>query len=155
MDELFLAFVDYEGRTQEGKYIYRFDFTIDSETAWGDYFNISPSIIVPDIVLDKNCITLFFKCIFPCEMILAKTNSCFSMQDCIDGILPLCFCDLSNKSFFRNRPIAFNFGEEIEDVRERISDYKLTIFGEETITPNSDILNNLIDNLGEYGGEEE
>ena len=35
MDE-YLAFVDEIGRTTDGKFIYRLDFTVDTDSVWGD-----------------------------------------------------------------------------------------------------------------------
>ena len=53
MDE-FLGFIDEIGRTRDGGYIYRFDFTLDTETIWGEYFNVTPSAIIPDLQADIN-----------------------------------------------------------------------------------------------------
>ena len=57
MDE-FLGFVDEIGRTIDGKHIYRFDFTLDTETIWGEYFNVTPSAIIPDLQPDKNALSI-------------------------------------------------------------------------------------------------
>ena len=38
--EEYLGFVDEIGRTVDGKYIYRFDFTVDKETIWGDFLTL-------------------------------------------------------------------------------------------------------------------
>ena len=77
----YLGFVDEIGRTTDGKYVYRFDFTVDKDTIWGEYFNITPSAIIPDLQADINSLTKQAKVIFPREMVIAKKNFCFSMQD--------------------------------------------------------------------------
>ena len=63
--EEFLGFVDEIGRTVDGKHIYRFDFTLDTETIWGEYFNVTPSAIIPDLQPDKNALSKQAKAIFP------------------------------------------------------------------------------------------
>ena len=39
--EEFLAFADAIGRTLDGKHRYRLDFTVDTETVWGEFFNVA------------------------------------------------------------------------------------------------------------------
>ena len=65
--EDFLCFVDLIGQTIDGKYIYRFDFTIDTDVVWGEYFNVTPSAIIPDLQPDKHSLSHSGKVIFPCE----------------------------------------------------------------------------------------
>ena len=57
MEQEYLAFVDEIGRTIDGKYLYRFDYCKDTEIVWGNYFNITPAIIVPNIQPDNNCLS--------------------------------------------------------------------------------------------------
>ena len=150
MDNVFLAFVDYEGKSVDGKYIYRFDFTIDKETAWGDYFNIAPSIIVPGLVLDKNCVSSYLRCIIPVELITAKGNSCFSMQDCIDGILPLAFCEIGPDMLkYEGKPLNFMFGERIDEVRLKLYTLGLPITIEADVEKDNTIIDDLINSLDE------
>ena len=147
MDE-FLAFVDYEGKSVNGYYTFRFDFTPDHETAWGDFFNVAPSIIVPNLSLDKNCISSVIECLMPVKMLLAKSNSCFSMQDCIDGILPLCFCEIgSYKIEYDGKPLFFNFGETKESVLDKITKSGFIITKHDEVTIESNIIDNLINSL--------
>ena len=105
--EEFLGFVDEIGRTVDGKYIYRFDFTLDTETIWGEYFNVTPSAIIPDLQPDKNALSKQAKAVFPREMVLAKKNYCFSMQDCIDGIIPLIFSEIDENTLEYNEKPFF------------------------------------------------
>ena len=37
MNEEYLGFVDEIGRTTDGKYLYRFDFTYDPDSLWGAF----------------------------------------------------------------------------------------------------------------------
>lgn len=116
--DLYLAFVDNIGRTTDGKYIYRFDFTVDTESVWGDYFHVVPSGIIPDLQPDINCLTKSGNVIFPREMAIAKKSYCFSMQDCIDGIMPLIFCEIDENTIeYNDAPLFFKFGEDFEYVK--------------------------------------
>lgn len=127
--EDFLGFVDLIGRTIDGKYIYRFDFTTDIDVLWGEYFNVTPSGIIPDLQPDKNALSRSGKIIFPREMIIAKKNYCFSMQDCIDGIIPLIFSEIDEETLeLDEKPFFIKFGESFNDVQEKLKKVGLEFF---------------------------
>jgi hypothetical protein len=149
--EEYLAFVDFIGRTIDGKYIYRFDFTTDKETVWGDYFNIAPCAIVPNLQPDKNTLSSTSKAIFPREMAIAPKNYCFSMQDCIDGIMPLIFSEIDDNTLMCGEvPFFLKFGEEMSDVISKLSEVKITLFDiEEVKKGDESAIDNLIDSMGD------
>lgn len=131
MEQEYLAFVDEIGRTIEGNYLYRFDYCTEKEIVWGDYFNITPSVIVPNIQPDTNSLSSTEEVISPKRFELAKTNGCFSMQDCIDGIISLCFSQINDEEsiYYNEEPLKFDFGEKQEEVRERLKNCGLTLCG--------------------------
>ena len=131
MEQEYLAFVDEIGRTIDGKYLYRFDYSKDTEIVWGNYFNITPAIIVPNIQPDSNCLSKTEEVISEKKLELAKTNGCFSMQDCIDGIISLCFSQINDDEsiYYNGEPLKFDFGEKLEDVRERLTKCGFTLCG--------------------------
>lgn len=127
--EDFLGFVDLIGRTIDGKYIYRFDFTTDTDVLWGEYFNVTPSGIIPDLQPDKNALSRSGKIIFPREMVIAKKNYCFSMQDCIDGIVPLIFSEIDEETLeLDEKPFYIRFGESFNEVKEKLDKVNLDFF---------------------------
>ena len=127
--EDFLGFVDLIGRTIDGKYIYRFDFTTDTDVLWGEYFNVTPSGIIPDLQPDKNALSRSGKIIFPREMVIAKKNYCFSMQDCIDGIVPLIFSEIDEETLeLDDKPFFIRFGESFSEVKEKLDKVNLDFF---------------------------
>ena len=127
--EDFLGFVDLIGRTIDGKYIYRFDFTTDIDVLWGEYFNVTPSGIIPDLQPDKNALSRSGKIIFPREMVIAKKNYCFSMQDCIDGIIPLIFSEIDEETLeLDDKPLFIRFGESFSEVKEKLDKVNLNFF---------------------------
>lgn len=138
--EEYLAFVDYVGLTVDRKYIYRFDYTVDTEIVWGDFFNVTPSAIVPDIQPDKNTLSHTCKVIFPSRMAIAKKNFCFSMQDCIDGIMPLMFSEIGEDELeYKSAPLFFNFGEPMESVTEKLNSFKeIEVFDMEEVEKGDD-----------------
>ena len=154
MDE-FLGFVDEIGRTRDGGYIYRFDFTLDTETIWGEYFNVTPSAIIPDLQADINALTRQAKAIFPREMVIAKRNYCFSMQDCIDGIIPLMFSEIDdNTLLLYEQPFFLKFGTPFDEVEEKLKSIGISFFDIEEVEKGDDsAIDNLINSIGE--GEED
>lgn len=145
----YLGFVDMIGRTVDGGYIYRFDFTLDADVVWGEYFNVTPSAIIPDLQPDKNSLSRTGKVIFPREMVIAKRSYCFSMQDCIDGILPLIFCEIDEDTIELNDgPFFLRFGETFENVERKLFEVGLILTDlTEVEKGNSNAIDALIDNI--------
>lgn len=146
----YLAFVDEIGQTSDGKYIYRFDFSLDKEVVWGAYWNIAPANLIPDICPDKKCLSRRFKATLPYKMEVACKNPCFSMQDCIDGVISMCFPDIDNKYLTLNgKPLVFNFAEEYVDVVEKLKNVGVEIFEEELIdNAEKNVLENFVEGNG-------
>lgn len=147
--EEYLAFVDYIGRTIDGQYIYRFDFTVDADSVWGEYFNVTPAGIVPDLQPDINSLSKSCKVNFPIEMQLAKKNYCFSMQDCIDGIIPLIFSEISEEGIeYNDTPLFFKFGENFETIKETLQSINIELYDIEDVKKGDEsAIDDLIDNI--------
>ena len=148
MDE-YLAFVDYIGRDLCGLYIYRLYFTYDPDTVWGEFFNIAPSALIPDLQPDKNSISKTASVKFSSEMQLAKKNSCFSMQDCIDGIIPLMFSEIDEECYeYDGHPLFFMFGESFETVEKTLLELGIKMYDiEEVEHGDESALDDLINNI--------
>ena len=155
--EEFLGFVDLIGKTNDDKYIYRFDFTSDKDVLWGEYFNVTPSGIIPDLQPDKNTLSRSGKVIFPREMVIAKKNYCFSMQDCIDGIIPLIFSEIDEKTLVLDeKPFFIKFGESFNVVKEKIEKIGLEFFELYDIEKGDDsAIDALIDDLDDENNEDD
>ena len=160
MNEEYLGFVEEVGRTTDGQYLYRFDFTYDPESLWGEFFNIPPACIIPNLEPDPNCLSRSAKIISPVELMTAKANACFSMQDCIDGIIPLCFSEIDDNTIeFKNKPLKFKFGEKLETVEMKLEACGLENIGFEEIKRNdqelvNDLINNLNNNIDDLDPDE-
>ena len=137
--EEYLGFIDLIGKTIDGKFIYRFDFTTDIDAIWGEYFNIAPSGIVPNLQPDKNCLSKQAKVNFPIEMVIAKKNYCFSMQDCIDGIIPLIFSEIDENTLeYNDVPFFIHFGKEYNEVVEYLKLFNLELYDIEEVEKGDD-----------------
>ena len=71
------------------------------------------------------------------------------MQDCIDGIIPLCFSEIGEDTIeFHHKPLKFRFGEKLETVEMKIAECGLLNLGFEEIKRNDEnLVNDLINNL--------
>lgn len=143
-EEHFLAFVGYAGRTVDGKHIYRFDFTRATDIVWGDQWNATPAGIIPDLEPDINCLSLSGQVLSKHRYILAKENTCFSMQDCIDGILPLLF-----DNPYSDELMVLPFGMPMEEVINTLEEHNLELINVKDVNEEKDnqVIEGLIDNL--------
>lgn len=150
MEEGFLVFVDDIGYDAvKSKYIYRFDFSTNIEEVWGTDFNITPAIISPVVQVDRNYISGYMNVFSDVKLLIAKKNTCFSMQDCIDGIISLCFSDFEeplrnkNKEYFK-----LDFATPYSDVIKVLDDFQIEHDAIRHNVPNDDvILDKIINDL--------
>lgn len=149
--EEYLAFIDEIGRSIDGNYTYCFYFTYDKEIVWGEYFNICPTSIIPNLTPDNNTLSHKININFPQKLNLAKNNTCFSMQDCIDGILPLAFVDIYDNDkplLYKNKPLFFPFGEDKNIIIEKCNTLNLLVGEiEEILNNNDEEIDNIINNI--------
>lgn len=120
-DNLYLIYINPIGKGSDGLFQYEFFFSENPETVWGEDWNVAcPSAcgnLLPDsttyshIEILKTEIPLF--CI--------QQNSCFSLQDCIDGLVCLGAEDISE---YENYPepirLVFQFEEKYESVIDKL-----------------------------------
>ena len=153
----YLGFVDLIGRTIDGNYLYRFDFTVDADVLWGEYFNVTPSAIIPNLQPDKNTLSKSAKIIFPREMVIAKKSYCFSMQDCIDGITPLIFSEIDENTIeIDGKPFFIRFGETFNEVEEKVKKIGLEFFEiVEVKTGDDSAIDALIDSIDDNDSYDE
>lgn len=152
VDEDYLAFVDLIGKRIDGKYIYRFDFTKSPDIVWGDQWNATPAGIVPNITTLDNCLSLTGQVICSHRYKLAKENTCFSMQDCIDGIIPLLFDEP-----YDDELMVLPFGMGMGEVEEILAEHGLELENLKDVNEEKDdkVIDDLIDKLeGQFGTED-
>lgn len=118
----YLAFVRKIGNTINGDNIYEFMFTTVPDVVWGDNFNIIPAGIIPNLMPELNSLSKKGRVITDIDFKLACESTCFSMMDCIDGIIALCFTEAGIENEFH-----FDFGEEFNDVVNKLKKYNLQL----------------------------
>ena len=150
----YLAFVDEVGRLLDGRYLYRFDFTVDTDTVWGEYFNIAPSAIVPNIQPDKNTLSKTAEAAFPRQMVIAKKNYCFSMQDCIDGIISMFFSEIDDNTLtYEDEPFHLDFGEPMDEVAKKLEAVGIKLENIQEVEKGDDsAIDKLLDDMDENDG---
>jgi hypothetical protein len=142
MDE-FLAFVKKIGNTLDGQNIYEFMFTTLPDVVWGENFNIIPAGIIPNLIPEKNCLSRKGRVITDIDFKLACESTCFSMMDCIDGVISVCFTEAGIDNEFK-----FDFGETFESVVNTLKKYNLEIVEiEEIKIDDSGIIDDVIKRL--------
>lgn len=150
MDNIeYLAFVDMAGTDSDGNNIYRLDFTVDPDVVWGEHFNITPAGIVPNLRPDRNSLSSTATFLAPFEIELAKRSNCFSMQDCIDGIIPLGFCRIGEDGGeVDGKPFFVMFGESADKVTEKLNAMKISIMDKKEIERGDDTaIDRIIDSI--------
>lgn len=153
----YLAFVDEIGRTLDGDYVYRFDLTTDKDTVWGEFFNVVPSAIIPNIQPDKNTLSRSAKVVFPRRMAIAKNSYCFSMQDCIDLIMPIIFSEIDENTLeIEGVPFFLNFGDTIEEIETKLKAIGTEMFDfEEVKKGDESAIDDLIDSMDDNNDKDE
>lgn len=153
-NKLYLAFIENIGINLNDKYVYHFYFSDVPEVVWGEFWNVCPCSIVPFITPDKATITNIYECELEYEINLVTSNSCFSMQDCIDQIIALGWLDLHENILYDGKSMSFKFGEHFEDTENKIKqiDGSFSKIWEKTDDTES-MIDNLIDKIG--GGNDE
>ena len=144
--EEFLAFVKKIGTTLDGLNIYEFMFTTVPDVVWGDNFNIIPAGIIPNLSPEKNCLSKKGRVITDIEFKLACESTCFSMMDSIDGIIALCFTEAGIEDEFH-----FDFGEEYNQVLNKLKKYNLNLIDIEEVKIDDDnIVNDVVKQLEDF-----
>ena len=150
-----------EFKSATDKYLIEFDEFLNDDgyikltaiNAEKDSLDKLNSILQADI----NALTRQAKAIFPREMVIAKRNYCFSMQDCIDGIIPLMFSEIDeNTLLLDDKPFFLKFGTPFDEVEEKLKSIGISFFDIEEVEKGDDsAIDNLINSIDEGDGEEE
>ena len=156
VENFYLVFIKNIGISLEGKYKYEFYFSDRPEVVWGDYWNVCPASIIPEIKPDINSINRIYECEIDDKLNLAVNNSCFSMQDCIDQIIALGWFDIDSDILYENNVMSFKFGEKLNDVKNKLKRLNIYFDDSQIVYEKQDESEEMIDNLIEkLGGQED
>lgn len=128
-----LVYVNIIGKNSINQYIYEFYFTDDSkiENFWLIDADIKPAVICNLTVPEKTVYDAVK--ILKTEYLLnvAQRNSCFSFQDCKDGIIPVAWENIDDaEEYPEDGRLIFPFGFEIEYVEQTLNRRELTFEGD-------------------------
>lgn len=113
-DNYKLCFVKYIGQDDEDKFIYDLLFTENDDTFWGEGFEIIPSCMCNDMIPNDDSYEAIKRIKTKYKLSLVQESCCTSMQDCMDGIISLCWCYDDDDNFLFKIDYATPFNEIID-----------------------------------------
>ena len=126
MSNLKLIYINPIGINSEEKYEYEFFFSETPDVVWGENWEIACPSICGDMKPEKNTYTTIKRLVTEIPFFCAQQNSCFSMQDCIDGCISIACEDISGYTDYPEPyRIVFQFGEDYDCVAEKLNGREL------------------------------
>lgn len=117
-----LMFVNMIGVYSDLYYVYELLFTGKIDEAWGEDWDVKPAGICGNILPNDDSYDLRKVFMTRIKLDLAKNNSCFSMQDCTDNIIPLAWENLDEVDEYPdNGRIILSFGATYQDVDDMLA----------------------------------
>ena len=121
-DQLNLGFIRLIGAESDGIYNYEFIFTNNIDEFWGENFEYKPCCLCNDLIPNDEYITEIHKIRAKLKFDLVQDNCCFSMQDCMDGIISLAWENIDDYDEYpEDGRLVFNFGESYDDVERKLA----------------------------------
>lgn len=121
-DQLYLGFIRLIGAESDGIDNYEFIFTKNIDEFWGENFEYKPCCLCNDLIPNDEYITEIHKIRTKIKFDLVQDNCCFSMQDCMDGIISLAWENIDEyEEYPEDGRLVFNFGESYDDVERKLA----------------------------------
>ena len=111
-NELRLVYVNSKGKNYLGENEYEFFFSQTPEIVWGEDWNIQCPSACGNLLPDESTYSTIKILRTEMELFCVQQNSCYSLQDCIDGCVALCFFYSENLEKY----IPLQFGVELQKV---------------------------------------
>lgn len=119
---VYLGFIRLIGTESDGIYNYEFIFTNNIDEFWGENFEYKPCCLCNDLIPNDEYITEIHKIRAKLKFDLVQDNCCFSMQDCMDGIISLAWENIDDYDEYpEDGRLVFNFGESYDDVERKLA----------------------------------
>ena len=120
--QLYLGFIRLIGAESDGIDNYEFIFTKNIDEFWGENFEYKPCCLCNDLIPNDEYITEIHKIRTKLKFDLVQDNCCFSMQDCMDGIISLAWENIDEyEEYPEDGRLVFNFGESYDDVERKLA----------------------------------
>ena len=119
---VYLCFVNLVGQEEDGNYRYEFIFTDNPDEVWGDDFEYKPCSIVNGLMVAEEYKTETHIVKTKIQFYLIQNSGCFGMQDCMDGVVSLCFENIDDYDEYpEDGRLVFMFGEPLEEVQRKLA----------------------------------
>lgn len=133
MSLLKLVFVNPIGKSSDDIYEYEFFFSETPDVVWGEDWYIQCPAACENILPVETSYSLIKHLKTEIKLFCAQENTCFSLQDCIDGCLAICFQDINGlEEYPTPYRLVLHFGEDYDDVIAKLSGMGLSFEEDET-----------------------
>ena len=120
--DLSLGFINFIGKELDGLNQYELVFTMYPDEFWGDNFNYKPAGICNGLNPDSQYIQKVVRFKTFIDLCLIQESGCFSMQDCMDGIVALAYQSLEGLDEYpENGRLFFMYGEKYDEVERKLA----------------------------------
>lgn len=114
-EKLKLCFVKFIGVDLNGLYQYEFLFSDKIDEVWGENFEIMPAGLCHDLTPNQEDYCAVKNISMDVKLQLVQNSCCFSLQDCMDGIISLAYGYKDDKIV-----INLKYGETLENVENKL-----------------------------------
>jgi hypothetical protein len=122
LNEVYLCFIRLIGEENDGYYRYEFIFTDNPDDVWGEDWEHKPIGLINNPIPSDDYLTEIHIVKTKIKLDLIQNNMCFSMQDCLDGIVALAWQNIDELDAYpEDGRIYFMFGESLEDVERKLA----------------------------------
>jgi len=122
LNEVYLCFIRLIGEENDGYYRYEFIFTDNPDEVWGEDWEHKPIGLINNPIPSDDYLTEIHIVKTKIKFDLIQNNMCFSMQDCLDGIVALAWQNIDELDAYpEDGRIYFMFGESLEDVERKLA----------------------------------
>ena len=120
ISKLYLCFINFIGNNSEESFIYDFYFSNSTDEFWGDDFEQKPAGICRLLSPYESTYTEVKRTVLNFKLDLAQEQTCFSMQDVIDGCCALGWENIDSKDYPEDGRVVFHFGMEMKNVYSQL-----------------------------------
>jgi hypothetical protein len=122
LNEVYLCFIRLIGEENDVYYRYEFIFTDNPDEVWGEDWEHKPIGLINNPIPSDDYLTEIHIVETKIKFDLIQNNMCFSMQDCLDGIVALAWQNIDELDAYpEDGRIYFMFGESLEDVERKLA----------------------------------
>ena len=122
LNEVYLCFIRLIGEENDGYYRYEFIFTDNPDEVWGEDWEHKPIGLINNPIPSDDYLTEIHIVKTKIKFDLIQNNMCFSMQDCLDGIVALAWQNIDELDAYpEDGRIYYMFGESLEDVERKLA----------------------------------